>query len=521
MKKNILPTQNSIYVILVILFSFSVNFYYSHIGVNPMDNFVLYNGGYRVLNGYIPFKDYWLVTGPLLDYINALFFIILGVSWKTFIIHSSIFNSLIAVATYFVLIELKLSKLYSFLYSSAFSLLMYPVVGTPFVDHHSTIFVILSFYSLIFSIKNNKFIFWFLIPILLCLAFLSKQTPSGYALITILSIIISYIFFNIKKFKSIFFPLLYGTIFALFFLIIFLYFTRIPLDNFWLQYFLYAKSVGDQRFYEMSLSFRSVFLQYKFIYIPLIFLFIILINFFKDLKKNNKNLFIIISIISLSLLLILHQMLTSNQIYIFFLIPLATAFVQIFNKIVFKKNNFFLYLIICVCIFSVTKYHFRFNEGRKFNELQNIDVSKAIDAKKIHKSLSGLNWVTVNFPESPQEEINAIKESMIILKNDKRKKSIITAYQFIAPALNIYDYSPNQWHHPSVSFPIRNQKYYEAYKSFFVKNIKKNNIDIIYSIGKVEEGIVSLILTKNCFESKKEGVIIFSHTLLKDCKDFQ
>jgi len=521
MKKKIFLIKNNIYVIAVALFAFTVNYHYSHIGVNPMDNFVLYNGGYRVLNGYTPFKDYWLITGPLLDYLNALFFIVLGVSWKSFVIHSSIFNSLIAVATYFLLLEFKLSKLNSFLYSASFSLLLYPVVGTPFVDHHSTIFVILSFYSLIVGIKNSKFFFWFLIPFFLCLAFLSKQTPSGYALVTILPIIVLYISFNPKRLKFIFISLFCGSIFTLLFLILFLYFTKIPLDNFWLQYFLYAKSVGDQRLFEMTLSFRSLFLQYKFIYIPLIFLSIILINFLKDIKKDNKNLFIIIAIISLSLLLIFHQMLTYNQIYIFFLIPLLTAFVQIFFKSIFKKNNFFLYLLIGVCIFSVTKYHFRFNENRKFNELQNIDISKAIDAKILHPSLSGLKWITINFPEKPKDEIDAIKESILILKKDKRKKSLITTYQFIAPVMQTYDYSPNQWHHPSVSFPLRGQKYYQAYKNFFINNLKENNIDIIYSIGKTGSGIPSLILTKGCFETKKEGKIIFSHTLLKDCKDFQ
>ena len=79
MLKNFFLTRNSIYILAVLLFSFGINFHYSHIGVNPMDNFVLYNGGYRVLNGYVPFSDYWLVTGPLLDYLNALFFLIGGV----------------------------------------------------------------------------------------------------------------------------------------------------------------------------------------------------------------------------------------------------------------------------------------------------------------------------------------------------------------------------------------------------------------------------------------------------------
>ena len=162
MLKNFFLIKNILYILAVALFSFGANFYYSHIGVNPPDNFVLYNGGYRILNGYIPFKDYWLITGPLLDYLNAFFFTILGVSWKSFVFHSSLFNSLIALSTYFILLEFKLNKLPSFLYTVSFSLLMYPVVGTPFVDHHSTIFVILAFYSLILGIKKNKFFSWFI-----------------------------------------------------------------------------------------------------------------------------------------------------------------------------------------------------------------------------------------------------------------------------------------------------------------------------------------------------------------------
>ena len=409
MQKKIFFKKFDIYALTVIIFSFSVNFYYSHIGINPMDNFVLYNGGYRVLNGYIPFKDYWLVTGPLLDYLNAFFFFIFGISWKSFVLHSSIFNSLIAVLTYFLLLEFKLSKINSFLYSSSFSLLMYPVVGTPFVDHHSTIFVILSFYSLILGIKNNRFFSWFIIPFLLCLGFLSKQTPTGYALVVIFVIISMFCVFNTRKFKDIFLPILYGTLFSIIFLIIFFYLTQIPLDNFWLQYFLYAKNVGEQRLLIMTISFKSIFIQYKFIYIPLLFLFLNLGSALKSFKENSKNFFIIISIISLSLLLIFHQILTSNQVYIFFLIPLLSAFVHIYFKSIFNKNNILLYSIVIICIFSVTKYHFRFNEERKFNELENVDIKKSVNAGLIHSSLNGLRWITADYPEMPRKEIKAIK----------------------------------------------------------------------------------------------------------------
>jgi len=521
MIKKILLVPNIFFILILALFSFAVNFYYGHIGVNPMDNFVLYNGGYRVLNGYIPFKDYWLITGPLLDYLNAFFFTVLGVSWKSYIFHSSLFNSLIALSTYLIFLDFKLNKLYSFLYAALFSLLMYPVVGTPFVDHHSTIFVILAFYALIISIKKNNFFAWFIIPFLLCLAFLSKQTPSAYALILIFIIVIIYLILNIEKFKSIIFPLICGSFFALMFLVCFLYFTEIPIENFWTQYILYARTVGDQRLQEMTLTFRSVISQYKFIYVPILILLYYLSNMLKEAKKNKQNIFIITSIIFFSFLLIFHQMLTYNQIYIFFLIPLLTAFVHIFFRFDFKKNKLLLYVAIIFCIFSVTKYHYRFNENRKFNELENINIKNSLNANILHPSLSGLKWITVNFPENPKEEIDALKQSMKIIKDDKRKKSLITAYQFIAPALSMYDYSPNQWHHPSVSFPVKGQKYFKIYKSFFINNLQQNNVDVIYSIGKHEENILELILEKNCFVSKKEGQIIFSHKLIKDCEDFQ
>jgi len=521
MVKKILLVPNIFFILILALFSFGVNFYYGHIGVNPMDNFVLYNGGYRVLNGYIPFKDYWLITGPLLDYFNAFFFMVLGVTWKSFIFHSSLFNSLIALSTYLIFLDFKLNKLYSFLYAASFSLLMYPVVGTPFVDHHSTIFVILAFYALIISMQRNNFFSWFAIPFLLCLAFLSKQTPSAYALILIFILIITYLIFNIEKWKSIVIPLIYGSIFTTIFLVCFLYLTEIPIKNFWTQYILYSQTVGDQRFQEMSLSFRSVVSQYKFIYIPILILFFYLGIMLKEARRNKKNIFIITSIIFLSFLLIFHQMLTYNQIYIFFLIPLLTAFVHIFSIFNFKKNKLLLYITIIFCIFSVIKYHYRFNENRKFNELQNVNIKNSLNANILHSSLSGLKWITANFPENPKEEIDALKQSMKIIKDDTRKKSLITAYQFIAPALSIYDYSPNQWHHPSVSFPVKGQKYYKVYKSFFIDSLQKNNIDVIYSIGKHEENILELILAKNCFVSKKEGKIIFSHELIKDCEDFQ
>ena len=56
-------------VIILILFSFLINYYYGSIGVLPQDTFAYYDTGYRILNGAVPFKDYWTVSGLFLDYL--------------------------------------------------------------------------------------------------------------------------------------------------------------------------------------------------------------------------------------------------------------------------------------------------------------------------------------------------------------------------------------------------------------------------------------------------------------------
>ena len=188
----------NIYLVLIV-FSFSINFYFASYGVEPMDSFVLFNGGFKVLNGLIPFKDYWLVTGPLMDYLNALFFGIFEVSWRSYIIHSSLANCLISILIYKLFINLGLNKVISLAYTLMFSLLMYPSVGVPFVDHHSTIFVLTSFCLFILGVKNRENKYFFFIPISLVIGFLCKQTPTTYGVFTIFFLGCIYLFFLMKE----------------------------------------------------------------------------------------------------------------------------------------------------------------------------------------------------------------------------------------------------------------------------------------------------------------------------------
>ena len=108
-----------------------------------------------------------------------------------------------------------------------------------------------------------------------------------------------------------------------------------------------------------------------------------------------------------------------------------------------------------------------------------------------------------------------------ILLNDKSQKALFTDYQFLSSVLKIYDFSPNQWHHPSVSFPIKEQKLFNEYKEFFINNLKKNKIEFIYETIRKEETITELVLDKDCIEKKRVSEMLIKIKLLQDCTDLK
>ena len=200
-KSNFNKYKKALYIVILFFFSTSINQYYGNLGVCPIDSFWFFNSGYDVLNGYYPFKDYWTIAGPFITYMQALFFMIFGVSWFSYVFHASIFNFLISVSTFYTLYKFKLNINYCFFYSLLVAVLAYPSSGTPYVDHHASILSIISIFCFILALKTNLRIYWFLMPILLLTSFLTKQTPTGhfFLIIVILSLVYFVFNFDIKK----------------------------------------------------------------------------------------------------------------------------------------------------------------------------------------------------------------------------------------------------------------------------------------------------------------------------------
>ena len=521
MKYNILFNKKNLLIFFLFSFSLLINQYFGNKGVFPVDSFSHFDTGFRILLGEYPFKNYWVISGPLIDYLQAIFFYFLGVNWQVYIFHASLFNAFLALSTFLVLKNFNLNIYYSFTYSILFSILAYPTSGTPFVDHHSVFFSLLGIYSLILGVKTEKKKYWIFLPIFFGLAFFSKQVPASYVIISVFFFLSIFSIIN-KKFYWIKYSLLSSIIF-IFLVIIIGKIQGITLSSFLEQYIFYPQSIGTERINNFNFTFRGVIGHFKFIYIALLPLTILNIKkiIFEKNYYRDKNFYYFLILVLFSISLIFHQILTKNQTFIFFLIPILFAFSHIFLKLKQDKfSNFIQLTLILTCLFAVTKYHIRFNESRKFHELNYVDFKLATSAKKIDEKFLGLKWITPEFKNDPNEEIKSINKIKFFLRNDNRNKMLMTNYSFFSAILETKLFSTTRWHiNDGTDYPQKNSKYFKSYKNLLINSIKNNNVAVIYTISPVKKSNIYDYINENCFGEKKITDKLVSYEIIK-CEVF-
>ncbi len=517
-KNSLLKMFSKINLIFLLLSSFFFSIYYGYRGIFPIDSFLIFDAGHKILNNFHPFKDYWSITGPFLDYFQFFLFYLIGINWFSYVLHAAIINCLLATTSYYFFLKIKIKRNFALLYSLSIAILAYPTTGTPFMDHHAVFFSALSIIFLTLSFLKNDKKFWFFSSFLLIFSFFSKQIPSAYFGFTILLSIIFYLLIDKNyKNKNFLFFILGGFVGLLLFFILF-YFNEVPLKDLYIQYFLYPIAVGGERLENIAFDFKNVFLQFKFIYlsiIPLFYVVFILLRR-KSLNKSVKiDLLIIFLFISSFCVYLYTQIITKNQILIFFLIPFFLGISHYYvNKYYNKK--FIINLIILVLVFSTIKYHMRFNEHKKFMDLQSADFSKSVDANILDEKLNGLKWITPHYLDNPELELKLLIQVKQVLINDNEKNIIISDYQILPAITKNYYIAPNKWFDQR-SVPSKNSKFFLYYKEFFVSKLRSQKIDNIYVIGEDKKIFLSSIFNnKKCLNYKMINEISFK-LKVKNC----
>ena len=510
---------------LLAAYAFLINWVSGNLGVMPIDTFGFFDSGFSILKNKLPVRDFWIFTGLVVDYLQALFFLIFGSSWKSYIFHASFMNILATLSFYYFLRTYHLKNIANIIYSISFATLCYPVSGTPFAYLHSYIFSLITIFLFIVAIRKQNNLLWFLLPPAFFLSFFSMQTPSFYIIILVLLFSFYYFIKNrqLENFKF----LLFGGILSFFLFIVFLFLTKTPFKNLLYQYFLFPLTIGEGRwasdataYVKLSDQFnlKKIFGEFKFIHI---FYFPLLLTTINLYFKKNKDLFLTNIIILIScFLFFINQLMQANQIYIFSLIPLLASILHL-NLKNLKLNRFYFITIFVLLIFITGKYHLRYNVDRKFLDIENINKSISVDAKSIDIKLKHLDWISLSY-KKPEEEVDLIKKALTVMKLDSRKKMSITHYQFFSLLLNEDLNILNRWYlWDNNTHPTESHKYFKIYKEMVNKNIKENNIEVIYLLGAENE--INFRNVSNYFDGLcfKNNIIVknkFSYHEIINCK---
>ena len=288
---------NFIVPLFLAVYSFFINWFSGNIGVLPIDTFGFFDTGFSILKNKLPIRDFWIFTGLIVDYFQAIFFLLFGPSWKSYIFHASIINIFGTLSFYYFLKSFKLNHFAIIIYCLSFATLCYPVSGTPFAYLHSYIFSLISIFLFIYATRRKKNLSWFILPFIFFISFFSMQTPSIYIIILILFFSL-FFFIKNKKNKNLQFFLL-GSLSSLLIFIIFLLLTKTPLEKLIYQYFLFPLTIGEGRwisdvtaYTKLSdqINFKRLIGDFKFIHIFYFPLFLLTINLF---FKKNKQLFFV------------------------------------------------------------------------------------------------------------------------------------------------------------------------------------------------------------------------------------
>ncbi len=165
---------------------------YAARGFMPLDQSICFDGGWRILSGELPLRDYLAPNGFTVHALQALFFAVLGVDWGAYVAHAAAMNALAAWLVFRLLSRFGAAPWTASWFALASSVVFYPPFGVPYMDTHAFAFSLFALVAALDAaldprvrvrVRNA-----YCVGPLLALAYLSKQIPSVFFLVPCLAV---------------------------------------------------------------------------------------------------------------------------------------------------------------------------------------------------------------------------------------------------------------------------------------------------------------------------------------------
>ena len=174
-------TQALTALVLGTVFLFGVGncLYYGREGLMPLDQSIVFDAGWRIVSGQVPFRDFFTPVAVVPGYMQAGFFLVFGVSWFSYVLHAALLNGVYSAVVVLLLRRCRLDLWSAGLCGLASGVCFYTPMGTPYADQHGFFFIVLALWCAACPGRSGRRIQAGLMsaPICLGLAVLSKQNP--------------------------------------------------------------------------------------------------------------------------------------------------------------------------------------------------------------------------------------------------------------------------------------------------------------------------------------------------------
>lgn len=176
-----------ILLIWLSIFAFQMTFRAGERGFFAFDQAIVFDGGYRVYSGQIPYKDFLIPFGPVTFWLQGAIFGVFGVNYASYILSAALVNTLITGGSYYLLRKLfPQPKIVAYLGCLLTAVWFYPPFGTPWPDQTAFFFsfaaLLVSIVGLLSNQRSNRreLILFTSSGLLSFVAFISKQNAGAF-----------------------------------------------------------------------------------------------------------------------------------------------------------------------------------------------------------------------------------------------------------------------------------------------------------------------------------------------------
>ncbi len=484
---------DTLLVSIIITLTFVFCFRTGEMGFFAFDQSIVFDGAYRIIQGQVPYKDFLMPFGPVVFWIQAIFFKIFGINYFSYLLFSAFSNAIGAFCSILILrILFPDRKILSYIAGILTGIWFYPPFGTPWFEQTSFLFC---FLGLLFILKaitargHCKNMLIVIIGIVSALSILSKQN-AGLIIVPLYPILLLSVKLESEKDGRIRNILLFSigflAVFALFFTYVVLW-SNLAL---FLKYFFEIPStLGFQRLFYNPSSFVIDFITGRGLTSSRLVIFsflVIAFYFFVKTGKDKKRNLQIASLIYIYLAFYqnLFNHLTCNQDvngfpFMGVLLGIGTRLsIEIFEikplKLLAKQG--IRIVVLAGIVFSLCFTGIRGIEISLTRRVHDVLRGSKFSAYCAEKKLKNLRWGIPTMIENVDVTEQSIMQLIGYLKSKKENFFIFPDFTIFYGLIGVPSPQPILWFHKEWTYP---KDYDSKLDMWIVNDLLTNNVKIV------------------------------------------